>query len=78
MVTPPEARASFTNGELLQVLLTGLVGKLAARAVAGKLKSVQQANAELAACEEVRLTLLELNVQRQIVGLPPEPVKTCP
>lgn len=78
MVTPPEARASFTSGELLQVLLTGLAGKLAARAVASKLKSVKQASAELAACEEVRQTLLDLNAQRALVGLPPEPVRSCP
>lgn len=78
MVTPPEARASFTSGELLQILLTGLAGKLAARALDRKLRTLRAESAANQACQEVRQTLVDLNIQRQLVGLPAEPLNVCP
>jgi hypothetical protein len=77
MVTPREATASFTSGELLQVLVTGLLGGLAGRALTGAVKNAVASARDERACGEVRTTLIDLNRERIAAGLDPVPVPMC-
>jgi hypothetical protein len=77
MVTPPEATASFTNTELLQVVITGLLGKLALHTATQALKNAASARRRGEACEEVRLTVVDLNRERERRGLLPVPLPDC-
>jgi hypothetical protein len=77
MVTPSDARASFTSGELLQVLLTGLAGAWAQRAAASAITHAVQGERQQTACEEVRGTMLDLNRERIQAGLVPVAVPDC-
>jgi hypothetical protein len=77
LVTPPEARASFTNSELLQVLATGLAGGLALQGLTNAIKSYVRGNRTREACDAVRTTLTELNRDRADAGLAPVYVPEC-
>lgn len=77
MVTPQDAVASFTNGELLQVMLTGLAGGLALRGILNSVQSGLASRTERKSCEEVRQALRDLNRDRATAGLGPVPVPQC-
>jgi hypothetical protein len=77
MVTPAEATASFTNGELAQVLATGVAGGLALQGIIGAVKGAIAGARRRAACEEVRESLQQLNMERAAAGLSPVPVPEC-
>ena len=77
MVTPPEARAVFTNSELLQVAATGAAGQLALKAIAGAIREALKNGRTREACHTVRGTLADLNVERARAGLPPVDVPEC-
>jgi hypothetical protein len=77
LVTPPEARASFTSGELLQVMLTGLAGRLALHGLSNAIKDAIASGREREACQAVRWTLTDLNREREAAGLSPVHVPAC-
>jgi hypothetical protein len=77
MVTPPEARASFTNGELAQVLATGLAGGLALRGLLNAISGAIASGRSREACEEVQRTLEALNQERARAGLAPVSLPGC-
>lgn len=70
MVTPPQARSygAFTNGDLLQVLATSILGSYAmggATALLGRVPDVIRQGREAAARREVQRTLAELERRRR-------------
>ncbi len=80
MVTPPEVGAAYSNGELLQVLATGLAFGFALQQAANAVKAIRNGVASSRAreaCEEVAATLADLNLERAKAGLPPVPVPGC-
>jgi hypothetical protein len=80
MVTPPEVGAAYSNGELLQVLATGLAFGFALQQAANAVKAIRSGVASSRsrqACEEVAATLADLNLERAKAGLPPVPVPGC-
>jgi hypothetical protein len=77
MVTPSDATASFSNSELLQVLVTGLLGKLALQSITTGIRGAIDGNRTREACLEVRQSLIDLNYERLRAGLGPVPVPDC-
>jgi hypothetical protein len=77
MTTPPNARAAFTNGELLQVLATSLAGHYAMRGITDFFTGLVSEARSARACNEVRGTLVDLNQVRARAGLVPVPVPEC-
>jgi hypothetical protein len=77
MVTPSDARASFTNGELLQVLATSLAFAWGQHTLINAIKGAVQSERSQDACAEVRHTLFELNRERVEAGLLPVFVPSC-
>lgn len=80
MITPKDLQASYTNGEMAQLLATGVAGGLALRGLAGLVSAVKGAVAagrRTEACREVADSLTGLNAERVKAGLAPVPVPEC-
>jgi hypothetical protein len=77
MVTPPDIRASLTNGEVAQLLATGVAGGLALRQVFAALGSALAAGRSVRACDLVRQDLIDLNIARARQGLLPVNLPAC-
>jgi hypothetical protein len=77
MVTPPDIRASLTNGEVAQLLATGVAGGLALRQVFAALRNALAAGRSVRACDLVRQDLIDLNFSRAREGLPPVNLPIC-